>query len=438
MKEAVELVNNTSQHIFITGKAGTGKTTLLRHIIKTCSKKLVVTAPTGVAAINAGGMTLHSMFGIPPDPYAPGGGLKKNLSEGRSRLLAAIDVLIIDEAGMVRADIIDYIDKRLRVVRGSNDPFGGVQLVMFGDLYQLPPVVRREDMVVLKPYYRSVLFFNAIAFKNDGIRVVELDKVFRQTEIKFTDMLNRVRVYDVDRELLVDLEELRSIGKSRDFDSGRVHLCSLRKEADSINREMLGEATFSNAVSIKDVFPDSSIPCDKLLKLRIGARVMTTVNRKAERKGDCVVPGYYNGSLGYVIGLDASKGYITVRLDDGNTVRVEPYTWENVEYRLENNEVVRNVLGTCIQYPLTLAWAMTIHKSQGLSFDKVAVHSRHSFCPGLIYVALSRCRTLEGISTDFFITPGHIIPNNEILAFDEAVRMGDGVFRFLNYQNCLK
>lgn len=412
MQKALDLIENTNQHVFITGKAGTGKTTFLKYIVKHIEKKFVVSASTGIAAINAGGVTLHSLLHIPLGVIIPGSPIKNMLPRPKYMLVNELDALIIDEVSMIRPDVLDFVDKRLRQVRGSSEPFGGLQIIMFGDLYQLPPVVKGEDAKILEEFYDGFYFFNAQAFDKTGFNIIELNHIFRQSDSRFIEILNNIRSYKVTEDDVEDLGSLRDKYASDQYDNTSIHICTHRKDVERINNSLLGEPTHTFEAVIKDEFNLGHMPCDEKLNIRVGARVMTLVNNK--------LLGYYNGSLGVV--KDITDYAIRVRFDNGLEALVEKYTWDSCEYALEKGVVVKNVKGTCTQFPLTLAWAITIHKSQGLTFDNIVIHTKGVFCPGQIYVALSRCTSMDGVVSDSFISKRHILPDNDLLAFENAYR----------------
>lgn len=412
MNKAMELVQNTKHHVFITGKAGTGKTTFLKYMIRHCEKRCIVAAPTGVAAINAGGVTLHSLFGIPFKPISPVERLEYRFTENRTEMLLQLELLIIDEVSMVRPDIIDTVDRKLRWVRCIDEPFGGVQVVMFGDLFQLPPVVKKNEEEVLERFYNDYFFFNAQVWRQMGFHVIELNQVFRQTDQTFVDVLNHIRNYEVTTDELDVLNEMKDKQASQSFTGEYIHICTHKKDVEKINKSLLGEPTWSSKAVLKDKFSESSIPCDLELNLRIGARVMALCND--------VKQGFYNGMLGFVTGL--TPDVVTVKMDNGNKIKFEKHTWSNNQFVLKDDEIVSEEIGSCTQFPLTLAWAITIHKSQGLTFDKVILHVARTFCPGQLYVALSRCRTLEGIVSDAYVTKRMIIPELALIDFERTYK----------------
>lgn len=413
MQKVLDLVKNTDENVFVTGKAGSGKTTFLKYLIANCGKNCMVAAPTGVAAINAGGVTLHSLFGIPFGPITPYDKLENRFSEYKTELLLKLDLLIIDEISMARADIIDTIDRKLRWVCECNEPFGGVQIVMFGDLFQLPPVIKKQDREILSNYYDDFFFFNAQVFKRVGFHVVELSTIFRQTEPEFINVLNRIRNYQVTSDELDVLSELKNRSASNNYDGEYIHICTHRVDVEKINTDKLGDKDiYVYDVSMKGIFPESSVPCDLHLKLRVGARIMALVNDPLK--------GYYNGMLGVVTALE--ENVIKARMDNGLPVKFERHTWSNMQYILKDNQICKEEIGSCTQFPLTLAWAITIHKSQGLTFDKIVLHVSRTFCPGQLYVALSRCRTLGGIVSDAFITKKMVIPEYTLIDFERAYK----------------
>lgn len=424
MKKAVELIETTNKCVYITGKAGTGKTTFLKHLDRLCDKRIVITASTGIAAINAGGVTLHSLLNIPFGVHDPNVTIQQGFVPSKYELIRSIDVLVIDEISMVRPDTIDYIDQKLQLYRGNEEPFGGVQLVMFGDLYQLPPVVTANEKDVLLQFYRGPYFFYAKALRKCGFHIVELNRIFRQSDPRFIEILNNIRSYRVVQDDIDDLSELRNRMESNNYDNKRIHICSYRKDVQRINKELLGEPTHIYDAVLERDFNPSAAPCDMQLALRVGARVMMLINDPFQL--------YCNGSLGVVTKL--SDKAVTVKLDNGCTVAVERHEWSVKEYKVKDGKIISETKGTCKQFPLTLAWAITIHKSQGLTFDSVVIHAKEVFCPGQIYVALSRCTSLQGIVSDVFIDKKHILPDRDLLVFENSYRRTDNVFNEETYK----
>ncbi|MBK6329540.1 MAG: AAA family ATPase [Bacteroidetes bacterium] len=426
-KLAFDYVMNTSCPIYLTGKAGTGKTTFLKYVKQHCTKNMIVVAPTGVAAINAGGVTMHSFFQLPFGPYvadAPRGfGLNENMVDknallgklklgGNKRtLIQELELLVIDEVSMLRSDMLDAIDTILRMVRKRNKPFGGVQVLFIGDLYQLPPVVKDTEATIFKTYYQSPFFFHAKVFEQTQPIFIELKKIYRQNEQQFIDILNNLRNNDLSEQDF-DILNSRYNPTFTPKDHKYITLTSHNHKADAINHqelEKLKSTVYEYHGEIKGEFNDKQLPTDLLLKLKEGAQVMFIKNDSSG------LGRYYNGKIAIIDKID--KNEIIVRFPDSNDIMtIEKETWENITYRHddEKNNIEEKVLGTYTQFPLRLAWAITIHKSQGLTFTHAIIDAGSSFAPGQVYVALSRCTSLEGIVLQSRILPNAIHSNYRI------------------------
>ena len=411
---AWDFVENTGRSIFLTGKAGTGKTTFLKTVVERSRKRPIVVAPTGVAAINAGGVTIHSFFQLPFSPYVPGARVESKFDFGREkrRIIASIDLLIIDEISMVRADLLDAIDSVLRRFRDHYQPFGGVQLLMIGDLAQLTPVVTPEDERMLKPYYDTPYFFGSKALRQIDYVTIQLEHVYRQQDTAFIDMLNEVRNGHPSQQVLDRLNS-RVAGQTPSSDSrlsNAIRLTTHNQLANFYNESELqklpGKAFHFHA-EVKGTFPEYSYPTAETLVLRQGAQVMFVKNDPTSEHR------YYNGRIGRVVEIDGKRLAVYCE-GDSEMIDVEPLEWENTRYTIneKTREIESDVLGTFRQIPLRLAWAITIHKSQGLTFDRAIIDANQSFAPGQVYVALSRCRSLEGLQ---LTTPlqAHAIINDE-------------------------
>ena len=437
-----ELIEHTNRSVFLTGKAGTGKTTFLNDFVKRTRKKHIVIAPTGIAAINAGGVTVHSMFGLPLRTFLPttdriDTNIANNIFDlqqhfkyrkDKLKLLREVEVIIIDEVSMLRADVLDMMDHSLRFIRRNIQPFGGVQMLFIGDLYQLPPVVR--DEYVLKMFYNSPFFFDSLAIKQLPLLTIELTKVYRQTDEEFLEILNAIRDGDIAN---INFDELN---KRYDptFDSGEqpyVYLCSHNKMADDINQEKLEEIKLTSSTYEAKLFGDfkeNQFPNEQFLDLKIGAQVMFIRNDISGEKK------YYNGKLGEISAL--SDNEIKVVLEGSEReITVKREVWEQKKYFLDGEKNIKEeVLGSFEQFPIKLAWAVTIHKSQGLTFDKVIIDAGKSFTAGQVYVALSRCRTLEGIVLKSKITPEVIFKDNRILKFQGETHANNQVENIIHQE----
>ena len=411
---ATKYINQTNCNIFLTGKAGTGKTTFLKTITQNTFKKFVVAAPTGVAAINAGGVTLHSLFQLPFGAFIPSNNtLSQNnytvqvntpqslvrdfqMNSTKRNLIRELELLIIDEASMLRADLLDAIDTILRFIRKQhNKVFGGVQVLFIGDLLQLPPVVKNAEKEFLSPYYASSFFFDAQALKNSQLIYIELEKIYRQSDTTFISLLNNLRNNAITNNDIQLLNKYYKPGFEPANEDSYIYLTTHNNKADEINKNRLkkiNKPSFFYTANIEREFKDNLFPIDEELELKVGAQVMFIKNDYSGEQR------YFNGKIGTVSQLD--KNEIVVTFNDGTPpTEVERYTWENKKYNLnkENNEIEEKIIGTFSHFPIKLAWAITVHKSQGLTFDKAIIDVSNAFAPGQIYVALSRLTSLDGL-----------------------------------------
>jgi|WetSurMetagenome_2_1015567.scaffolds.fasta_scaffold05723_8 hypothetical protein len=427
---AFDFVKYTNRNIFLTGKAGTGKTTFLRDLKKSFPKRMIVVAPTGVAAINAGGVTIHSFFQLPFRPYVPSFYLTENyrdnqaennepagykMSREKISIIKSLDLLVIDEISMVRADILDSIDSALRRYKNRHLPFGGVQLLMIGDLQQLAPVVKDEEREIINKYYDTPFFFGSRALCCTDYVTIELKHIYRQNDQVFINLLNKVRDNHVDSDVLSELNKRYIPDFDPDSDGGYVTLTTHNSQARMLNDTKLeklpGRPHSFNAI-IKDEFPEFSYPTSSELILKEGAQVMFAKN---DISGDKL---FFNGKIGKVESFE--DDIIMVKCpDDDFHIRVEMAEWQNMKYTLDDDtkEIQETVIGTFKQYPLKLAWAITIHKSQGLTFDRAVIDARTAFAHGQVYVALSRCRTLNGLVLSTRINQRSIIDDPSISDF---------------------
>ena len=407
---AWQFVERTGVNVFLTGRAGTGKTTFLRRLKERSPKRMVVVAPTGVAAINAGGVTIHSFFQFPLVPYVPGGSFntkdeKYRFSKEKKNIIRTLDLLVIDEISMVRADLLDQIDAVLRLHKDKNRPFGGVQLLMIGDLSQLAPVVKESEWAMLREYYSTPYFFGSHALNQTQHVTIELTHVYRQTDRAFVDILNEVRENRLTAEGLSRLNSRVMVsGKMKD-ESGIIRLTTHNATANRYNEERMEALKlprFSFRAQVTGSFPESSYPAEETLVLKKGCQVMFL-------KNDVQGSRYYNGKLGIVSAIDAKR--ICVRgIDDGIELEVEPDVWTNARYVIdkETKEIREEIEGEFRQYPLRLAWAITVHKSQGLTFDRAVLDVNAAFAAGQVYVALSRLRSLEGLVLTEPLSPASV------------------------------
>ena len=398
LRLAEEFVRHTNCNIFLTGKAGTGKTTFLHAIRNATHKRLVVTAPTGVAAINAGGVTLHSFFQLPFGPFVPGGEApfgRHRIRREKKNIIRSLDLLVIDEISMVRADLLDGVDSVLRRYRRSSLPFGGVQLLMIGDLHQLPPVVKSDEWRILKDYYESPYFFSSTALGRTELIHIELKHIFRQSDPHFVELLGRVRDGRLDPGTVETLNSRHIPDFSPGDEEGYITLCTHNRSADRINEarlEALPGKSRRFKADVEGDFPEQAYPTAGTLKLKVRAQVMFARNDMSPDKR------YFNGKIGEIVRI--SDDSVQVRCPgDPDRITVEKTTWENIEYAVdpETAEISQKIIGTFSQYPLKPAWAITIHKSQGLTFDRAIIDAQAAFAHGQVYVALSRCRSFEGM-----------------------------------------
>lgn len=414
-KRALELLENTDKNVFITGKAGTGKSTLLNYFRSITKKKVVVLAPTGVSALNVKGETIHSFFGFKPNVTIEN---IRKLSPKEAKIYKELDMIIIDEISMVRADLLDCVDHFLRINVKKDKPFGGIQMVFIGDLYQLPPVVTSKEKELFTKRYSSQYFFDADVMRDLPLEFIELEKVYRQKDERFIQLLNEIRNNTITEESLALLNSRVGVEIPEDSDY-TVYLTPLNETVDKINMEKLKSLKgklYRWEAYIEGDFDESSLPGEEILYLKKGAQVMMLNNDSDGR--------WVNGSIGKVVdirrGRKEADDIIEVQFPDGRVEEVLPYTWEIFHYRYneEKNLIESETIGSFTQYPIKLAWAVTIHKSQGKTFDKVIIDlGRGVFAPGQVYVALSRCTSFEGVILKKPIKKGHILLDKRIVEF---------------------
>jgi len=437
--QAVAFVNQTNQNVFITGKAGTGKTTFLKYIREHSYKKMAITAPTGVAAMNAGGTTLHSLFWLPFGTFIEDYELRWDeqdshiynksrlfstikLTKQRRAILQELELLVIDEVSMVRADTLDAINVILQSVRRDMRPFGGLQVLFIGDLYQLPPVVKDAEWNVLRDHYSSVFFFNAKILRDNPLVMLELNKIYRQQDEGFISILNAIRNNQCTSDMLTTLNGYYQQDFVPNEEEQYITLTSHNRNADEINGAKLaslsGKMLNLKAV-VKDDFAQGSYPAEETLSLKIGAQVMFIRNDSGDERK------YYNGKIGTVKDIDTVQGTVTVTFPDGSeSVTVKRETWENIRYNYDKgqDQIKEEILGTFSQFPLRLAWAITIHKSQGLTFQKAIIDAGTSFAAGQVYVALSRLTSLDGLVLKSIIPSYAIRTDYQVVEFAQRAQ----------------
>ncbi|WGD35246.1 helix-turn-helix domain-containing protein [Olleya sp. YS] len=420
---AWNFVNNTDRNIFLTGKAGTGKTTFLHKLKMKSLKRMVVVAPTGVAAINAKGVTIHSFFQMPFGPILPNedlgsnSGFNRKFNKTKINIIKSLDLLVIDEISMVRADLLDGIDKTLRRFRNKNKVFGGIQLLMIGDLQQLSPVVKDNEWHLLKPFYKNAFFFSSYAYQECNAVTVELKHIYRQDNPKFIDILNEIRTNTLSVSSAEELNKRYKPDFEPQEDEGYISLTTHNNRAEQTNNAELDKLkgkTYKYSASVEGKFPEFSYPNKKELVLKVGAQVMFIKNDSSVEKR------YFNGKIGKVILLDKDEVVVKCPDDEFNIITT-PEVWENINYTVDKDTqaITENKIGSYTQMPLRLAWSITIHKSQGLTFEKAIIDAQGAFAHGQTYVALSRCKSLEGLVLKSKITSNQIICDSNVISFNK-------------------
>ena len=421
---AWQFIENTGTHLFLTGKAGTGKTTFLKRLREHTPKRMVVLAPTGIAAINAGGVTIHSFFQISFAPFVPettfnSAQIQYRYSQEKRNIIRSMDLLVIDEISMVRADLLDAVDATLRRYRNREKPFGGVQLLMIGDLQQLAPVVRDSEWSLLRNYYETPYFFASRALRETTYMTIELEKVYRQNDTFFLSLLNKIRENKADDEVLNELNQRYQQGFQPPKEEGYIRLTTHNNQAQQVNdRELasLPGKPYHFRAEVTGTFPEYTYPADEILTIKEGAQIMFLKNDVSLEKR------YYNGMIGEVVAVNDSEIYVKEKGSEEDFLLL-PEEWGNYKYVLneETKEITEVIEGTFRQYPIRLAWAITIHKSQGLTFERAIIDARNSFAHGQTYVALSRCKTLEGLVLESPLRKEAIISDSVVDNFTKEV-----------------
>jgi hypothetical protein len=433
---AAQMVNHSDRHIFLTGKAGTGKTTFLKYIKNNTHKQMAIVAPTGVAAINAGGVTMHSFFQLPVSPFIPDDnpfGLRQDgdnstnqlqllstlkMNGEKKKIIRELELLVIDEVSMVRCDTLDAIDTVMRHIRRNYlQAFGGVQVLFIGDLFQLPPVTPAHDWRILSQFYEGPYFFNSRVLERNQPVCIELTKIYRQQEERFIELLNQVRNNRLDATGLALLNERLDPGFNPPKEAGYIRLVTRNAKVDSINAielEQLEGRTYSFKADIKGDFSDKAFPADETLKLKIGAQVMFIKNDLDQAKR------YFNGKIGRVVNIKNDAIYVQCDTD-ADEIEVKTTSWDNIRYNLNEStrQLEEEAVGSFTQYPLRLAWAITVHKSQGLTFERAIIDAGDAFEKGQVYVSLSRCTTLDGLKLHTMIRNQSLFSDNRVIAFSE-------------------
>ena len=446
---AAEIVKHTNKLVYLTGKAGTGKTTFLKYLRETSKKNIVIVAPTGVAAINAAGQTIHSFFQIRPSIYVPNDKrlrTKPSLNDNdkstvfdhfkyfkkKLEIIKGLELLIIDEISMVRSDLLDVIDRLLRIFRKKEtEPFGGVQVVLVGDTFQLPPIAKNDEWLILSQYYKSPFFFSAKVIEQNKPVYIELKKIYRQNEKEFIELLNKVRINKVKEDDILLLNSRYTSNYEPNKKDKYIILATHNRNVETTNltklSELETEPNFFEA-TITGTFPDNSLPTDRVLQLKENAQIMFIKNDRSKR--------YFNGKIGTIKKIEEFTIIveITDKNDDFKEIKVEKETWENVRYSWndEQKKIEEEIIGTFIQFPLKLAWAITVHKSQGLTFEKVFADLSAAFAPGQVYVALSRCTTFNGLMLKSQINRTAIKTDNEVLVFAQNETPNTLIIKELN------